>query len=180
LAAIKKGPEIRILLARPPIWMGPRMATLVGFSAYGMEKRLTKPLHPRLPRLLGFRAEAVSVRECRNAHELTRLILASSCTPPMLPPMKWKSRWALDGGLVDNVPIHAIRPEEIPCLVLLTRRYPAHRIRGIAGRTYIQPSRPIPVSKWDYTHPESLQAAWDLGRRDGERFLASGPPSLQI
>jgi len=28
----------------------------------------------------------------------------------------------------------------------------------------------VPIYKWDYTSPAGLQAAFDLGRRDGERF----------
>ena len=28
-----------------------------------------------------------------------------------------------------------------------------------------------PVSAWDYTSPEGIQFAYDLGRRDGEAFL---------
>jgi hypothetical protein len=35
---------------------------------------------------------------------------------------------------------------------------------------FAQPSRPIPVAKWDYTRPDLLQETYDLGRRDGERF----------
>jgi hypothetical protein len=29
------------------------------------------------------------------------------------------------------------------------------------------------VWSWDYTNPAGLQAAFDLGRRDGERFAAA-------
>jgi hypothetical protein len=56
-------------------------------------------------------------------------------------------------------------------LVLLTRsfrRLPAH-----PDRCYVQPSAPVPVSSWDYTDPAGLQAAFDLGRRDGEAFAAA-------
>jgi hypothetical protein len=38
---------------------------------------------------------------------------------------------------------------------------------------YVQPSRPVPVASWDYTDPDGLQAAFDLGRRDGEAFAAT-------
>jgi len=55
-----------------------------------------------------------------------------------------------------------------PTLVLLARRY--HRLPAHASRVYAQPSADVPVSSWDYTNPGGLQAAYDLGRRDGETF----------
>ncbi|HDR9425645.1 TPA: patatin-like phospholipase family protein, partial [Burkholderia multivorans] len=30
----------------------------------------------------------------------------------------------------------------------------------------------VPISSWDYTSPSQMQRAYDLGRRDGEHFLA--------
>jgi hypothetical protein len=52
---------------------------------------------------------------------------------------------------------------------MLTRRYAA--LPDIPGRTYVQPSAKIPVDAWDYTSPEGIQSAYDLGRRDGEGFV---------
>ncbi|MBI4773046.1 MAG: patatin-like phospholipase family protein [Deltaproteobacteria bacterium] len=168
---LKRGPEIRVLLACPPRWAGSLGGVMLGFLSYAFEKRITAPLHPKLPAALGFRPEIVPVSTCRNPEELADLILASSCTPPVLPPMRRNGRPVLDGGLVDNVPVVAINPWELPTLVLLTRRYAPAKLHGYHGRTYVQPSEPVPVSKWDYTDPEGLEITYDLGRRDGERFL---------
>jgi len=30
----------------------------------------------------------------------------------------------------------------------------------------------VPISSWDYTSPSQMRHAYDLGRRDGEHFLA--------
>ena len=169
---LKRGPEVRVLLARPPRWAGSFGGVVLGFLSYAFEKRVTAPLHPRLPRALGFRPEVVPVSECRNPEEFADLILASSCTPPLLPSMRWDGRTVLDGGLVDNVPVSAVHPWEKPTLILLTRRYAPDKLKGHHGRTYVQPSIPVPVSKWDYTDPKGLEATFDLGRRDGERFLS--------
>jgi predicted patatin/cPLA2 family phospholipase len=80
---------------------------------------------------------------------------------------------ALDGGLVDNVPVDFLYPgePEKPTLVLLTRTYPKKQIPRKAHRTYIQPSRKIPVKRWDYTNPEGVRKTFELGKTDGERFL---------
>ena len=118
-----------------------------------------------------FRPEVVSVRACATPAALADLILASSCSPPMTSLLTWNGRHVLDGGVVDNVPVCALDDAPGETLVLLTRRYPA--LPAVPGRTYIQPSETIPVSAWDYTSPDGLQFAYDLGRRDGEAFVAS-------
>ncbi|MFH1059111.1 MAG: patatin-like phospholipase family protein [Pseudomonadota bacterium] len=180
LAAMRQGPELRVLLARPPRWCGPRLAVWVGFAAYVLEKHTKAPLHPTWAMRVGFRPEVVTAQACRDAGELKELILATSCTPPILPVMHRAGRPVLDGGLVDNVPLVALKPEERPALVLLTRRYPAERLRGHPGLTYIQPTQPSPAGKWDYTHPDAMRATYDLGRADGRRFLAHGAEALQV
>jgi predicted acylesterase/phospholipase RssA len=131
-------------------------------------------VHPRLARRLGFTAEHVSVRTCPTPESLADLVLASSCTPPFTPALAHGGRPALDGGVADNVPAAAVESGDGPTLVLLTRRYarlPAH-----PGRSYVQPSAPVPVSAWDYTDAAGVQAAFDLGRRDGEAFARAGAP----
>ena len=87
----------------------------------------------------------------------------------MTPLLTWKGRYALDGGVVDNVPVCALDDAPGETLVMLTRRYPA--LPDIPGRTYVQPSEKLAVSAWDYTSAEGLQLAYDLGRRDGESFV---------
>ncbi|MFZ5587953.1 MAG: patatin-like phospholipase family protein [Thermodesulfobacteriota bacterium] len=180
LETLRRGPELRVLLARPPRWCGPRLAVWVGFAAYALEKHLQAPLHPTWAMRAGFRPEVATVQACRHAGELKELLLATACTPPILPVMRRGGRPVLDGGLVDNAPVLALRPDERPALVLLTRRYPGARLRGHAGLTYIQPSAPTPAGKWDYTDPDAVQRTYDLGRADGRRFLAGGPEALQV
>lgn len=176
---LRQGPELRVLMARPPRWAGAVGGVLLGIAAYTLEKYLTGPLHPRLPRHLGFKPEVALAGDCRDGRELTDLILASCSTPPILPTAYRNGGPVIDGGVIDNVPLAALGPGEGPALILLTRRYDPAKLRGHPGRTYIQPSRPVPVGKWDYTNPEGLLAAQELGRRDGRRFLEGGPAALQ-
>jgi predicted patatin/cPLA2 family phospholipase len=179
LERIQAGPELRVLLARPPAGLPSGLAVLLGFACYTLEKHLRQPLHPRLPLKLGFKPLTVSAAGLSAPQELWRLILASSATPPILPAMRWQGRTVVDGGLIDNVPVVSLSPGERPALVLLTRRYPPAKLAGRPGFTYVQPSRPVPAGKWDYTDPDGLQAAYDLGCADGRRFLAGGPEALQ-
>jgi len=170
LAALHAGPDIRILITRPPSWAGPRPAVLLGFLCYQIEKALLAPLHPKLAGRIGFRPEIVSVRSCATPEMLADLILASSCTPPFTPVLQWNNSVVLDGGLIDNVPYRAIEDAGGKTLFLLTRWYPDKTLPSISDHTYAQPSRPIAISKWDYTNPDGLRDAYELGREDGKRF----------
>lgn len=170
LTRLSEGPEIRVVISRPPAALGPRSAAFTGIFAYLIDKHHHGGVHPRLPARLGFRPEIHSARNCETAAELADLVLASSCTPPFTPILRIDGRTALDGGLFDNVPVHAISKKDAPCLVLLTRRYNESAIPKIPGRLYVQPSQPLPISKWDYTSPDKMQETFDVGRKDGERF----------
>ena len=170
LKKLQKGPKIRVAISRPPARMGPRTAAIAGIVAYLIDKRLYGSVHPRLPARLGFRPEILSAQDCDTAQKLADLVLASSCTPPFTPIVRVSGQTALDGGLYDNVPAHAISKKDAPCLVLLTRRYKDSAIPKIPGRLYVQPSQPLPISKWDYTSPEKMQETFDIGRKDGQRF----------
>jgi predicted acylesterase/phospholipase RssA len=169
LAKVHAGPDIRVLLGHMPPWLGPRTGFLAASAAYNFDKRVRGVVHPTTARAIGYRPEVVSVRDCATPETLADLILGSSCSPPMTSSLKWKGRYVLDGGVVDNVPVCALDDAPGATLVMLTRRYAA--LPDIPGRTYVQPSAKIPVSAWDYTSPEGIQSAYDLGRRDGERFV---------
>ncbi len=170
LTRLRNGPDIRIAISRPPASMGPKTAALAGIVAYLIDKRVYGGVHPRLPARLGFRPEILSVRNCDTPESLADLVLASSCTPPFTPIVRVCGQTALDGGLYDNVPAYAVSKKDDPCLVLLTRRYKESAIPKIPGRLYLQPSQPLPISKWDYTSPDKMQETFDIGRKDGERF----------
>lgn len=177
LARLQGGPEVLVALTRPPAWAGVKRAALMGFALYTFEKKVRGPVHANYARRVGYRMEAVPVSRCRTPDELADLLLQSSCTPPMTPLMLREGRPVLDGGLVDSVPVEAVEAfarevgRPLHTLVLLSRRYrslPSH-----PRRTYVQPSRDVPVAKWDYTSPAGLQGAFDLGRRDADAFIAS-------
>ncbi|MFC1853463.1 patatin-like phospholipase family protein [candidate division CSSED10-310 bacterium] len=171
LELLHQGPDIRIQIARPPDWLGPLFGTLVGFGCYTLEKWLVSPVHPGLASSIDFKADVISIRDCSTPEQLCDLLLCSSCTPPLTPIMSWDSSPALDGGLVDNVPVNALPGTAGKTLVLLTRQYSSHSIPREPNRIYVHPSRSIPVNKWDYTCPEGLQAAYQLGKSDGRLFI---------
>ncbi|GJH22053.1 patatin-like phospholipase family protein [Caballeronia novacaledonica] len=180
---IAKGPEIRIGVSHLPRWLGARSAVAAGLIAYNIEKYVRKTLHPTLGQALGFHPEFVKAQECATVEDLADLILQSSSTPPFTPILRRNGRPVLDGGMVDNVPVAALDASPGLVLVMVTRLYPRERMfvvpHGEQKRIYIQPSRKVPISSWDYTSPSQMQHAYDLGRADGEDFLERLPRLLE-
>jgi predicted acylesterase/phospholipase RssA len=170
LESIHAGPDIRVLVSRPPDGLGAVPSLALACVAYHLDKLAREErVHSVWGRRLGFRGVVVSVRSCRTLAELSELILHSSCTPPLLSQYHRDGRPILDGGLVDGAPVELVAEAE-SALVLVPRHVPAERLPKVAGRTYVVPSRPVPVEVWDYTRPDLLQETFDLGRRDGEAF----------
>ena len=183
LQKLQQAPEIRIGIAHIPRWSGPRLAVAAGLLAYNIDKHLLKTLHPRLGRKLGFQPEFVLAQHCRSPEDLADLLLQSASTPPFTPVLRRDGRAVLDGGLVDNVPVDALDPTPGNVLVLVTRLYPRPRrfVIETSGqrRLYLQPSQRVPISSWDYTRPEAMTHAYDLGRRDADAFLREWPDIQQ-
>lgn len=181
---LAKAPEIRIGVSHLPRWLGARSAVAAGLIAYNIEKYVRKTLHPTLGQALGFHPEFVKAQECATIDDLADLILQSSSTPPFTPILRRNGRPVLDGGMVDNVPVSALDASPGLVLVMVTRLYPRERMfvvpHGEQRRIYIQPSRKVPISSWDYTSPSQMQHAYDLGRADGEDFLERLPRLAEL
>jgi predicted acylesterase/phospholipase RssA len=184
-STLESAPEIRIGVSHLPRWLGARSAVAVGLIAYNIEKYVRKTLHPTLGQALGFHPEFVTAQECASVEDLADLILQSSSTPPFTPVLRRNGRPVLDGGMVDNVPVGALDASPGLVLVMVTRLYPRPQMFAVEHgadraqkRVYVQPSRKVPISAWDYTSPSQMRHAYNLGRGDGEQFLARLPELL--
>jgi predicted acylesterase/phospholipase RssA len=162
---------VLVLTSVIPRGMPAIAAALLGLCAYNLEKKLRREMiHPSFGRHVGFMPMAFDARECASPAELAELIIASSATPPFTSTGRIAGRRLLDGGIIDNVP--AYLADEVTGvsrnLVLLTRPYPSHVLGRQGSRLYIAPVEPLPVGRWDYTHPERLEATIEIGERDAE------------
>ena len=173
-ARLKQGPELLIAIARSPRRLPLPFAVGLGLLTYQVEKKLHGPVHPRGGRALGFRSDYLSLAQIRERSDLVAALMASASVPPFMPVGLIGGVAALDGGLVDNVPVEPLAAVEArggKTLVLLTRRYKA--LPHIPHRTYVQPRHPIPIGQFDITRPEAILAAYEMGMADGAAFAAN-------
>ena len=171
LNALQQGPKNHILVAHIPSWLGPKSATLIGISAYQLEKKLFHPVHPKSGKALGFKSEFIKVQDCQTVNDLCNLIISSSCTPPFTPLMYQSGKAVLDGGIIDNIPVHGVSHFPGRTLVLCSRPY--DNLPKITERIYLAPSKPVAVSSWDYTNPEAIRDTYQQGKEDALSFLES-------
>lgn len=144
-----------------------------------VDRRLRHVLHgpDELPPGIG--TEIVCSREARDVEQLIEWTLMSSTIPPITPIQRKDGRRYLDGGLIDNVPIRALPAEaratgsKILCLVSHRVPVPRAPMRTPEGAEvlYLSALDDLPVRVWDYTSPERVHAAIDLGRRDAATLL---------
>ena len=175
MKALQQGPEVDILLCRPPRRVSSVTATALLFGI-GLGRQFSSTrICSTLARAGGLSPEFVSVRSCRDARDVADLVLASSSTPPFTPLCSYRGRHALDGGVLESVPMSGLRTAGTRALVVLTSHdgrptrppsLPPH-----ATLTHVAPSRHIEGAPWDYANPRLLDAFYSLGREDGARFL---------
>jgi predicted acylesterase/phospholipase RssA len=149
-----------------------------------VDRRRRGVLHGPSQLPAGIGTQVVCSREAMDVEQLLDWTLMSSTIPPITPIQRRAGRRYLDGGLIDNIPIRAL-PEharakgaKILCLVSHRVRVPERPVRLPSGAEvlYLSASEPLPVRVWDYTSPERVIAAMELGRRDAtamrERVIA--------
>ena len=174
LKALQAGPDFRIVISHPPRALGARLGALLAVVVEEMEKRLTGRTISNWVRYLGFHSSIVRARECDTPEALVHAVLQSSSAPPMFPITRRNGRAALDGALIDYVPLGAVSDCRRP-LVLLSR--PERHLPASGREVYACPSEPVPVSTWDFSSPDKVVETFELGRHDGARFrerLGSG------
>lgn len=160
--------QLRVALTRPARWLGLQGSMVAGTLAYMVDKHVSHSIHPRLPRWLGLRQDFLNLHECADAAHAQALLAAAAAAPPFMHATRIGGQDALDGGYTDNAPIPAqTESQKAKTLVLLTRHYPRlPQLFTWKGRSYWQPSRPVPVSTWDCTARATVTQAYALGEAD--------------
>lgn len=171
--------SMHFLMSGAPKWLSGPASAALGLSIYGLEKAFSNPIHPKWPKLAGFRPIVGRAADCKTVSEYINLVLAASRIPPLLPEGRHENEDVLDGGLIDNVPTLLTTDEPGETLVLLSMRYESS-LPSRPRMTYVQPSKPIKIDKFDYANPDGLQETFELGLVDGMRFAQENRPHPQL
>ena len=156
-----------VLTAAPPRWLPLPVAVVLGMSAYSLERQMRQGhLHPSSGRRLGFRPRCTI---CAPANTPKRWSIW--CSPP--PPRRHSPRSAPAGTPAARRRIGGqcagLRRRQVPGiarhLVLLTRPYPEASVGRKGNRWYLCPREPVPISRWEYTRPDLVEATIALGDR---------------
>lgn len=160
-----------VLTTALPAGMPSFAAAFLGLCAYGLDHGpkagRRQPFAPRL----GFSPFVFDARLCDTPEELADLVIATSATPPFTPVGRFRGRRLLDGGIIEPAP--ASLAAEVPgvkrLLVLLSA--PRKELPPTdSGRLYIAPRAALPVSTWDFTRADLLEATIRTGERDAELY----------
>ena len=169
LETLKKT-SVHFLMSGYPKWLGGMIGATTALCIYGLENTLRKdPIHPRWPAKAGFKPLIGRVSDCHTLQDYISMVLAASCIPPILPEGCFGGRKVLDGGLIENIPVRLADDQPGETLVLLSRKY-QRKLPEANGVTWVQPSKPIKIDKFDYANPDGLQETFELGLEDGRAF----------
>ncbi len=113
-------------------------------------------------------ARAIDARALASPAALADAILASSAFPPFTPLPLVDGRFAIDGGVVESVPL-SLLTAGARVTAILTRPTPWRPLPPSVR--VIAPREPLPIAIWDYADEPRLRATWDAGRRVGESLL---------
>lgn len=174
-ATIRESAPVWILLSYVDVGHPFVPTSFTALQAFA-DRRRRGVLHGPSQPPAGIGTQVVCSREAMDLEQLVDWTMMSSTIPPITPIQRREGRRYLDGGLIDNIPIRAL-PEparaegaKILCLVSHQVRVPERPVRVPSGAQvlYLAAREPLPVRVWDYTSPQRVLAALELGQRDAK------------
>ena len=165
--AVAEGPVLEILIGHPPADSRSRWAGMAATALYEAELHLVGSPHFGWAQKFGLEATMVDARQAARDGRLIDLCCAAATIPPLFEIHEWDGRPVVDGGMADQAPVPT--DDEGETLILLTRDY--DKVPDHPQRTYLSPSKETPADKIDFTDPDKIERTWEVGQRDGVRYL---------
>lgn len=165
--AVAVGPQFQVLLAHPPSSRLPKLSTFPLLIANVIDLQIRSTPNLVMTQWLGLQEERVDARQAARDGKLVDLICNAAVIPPVFNLEGWRGKQVIDGGLACKAPLP--QPDQGQTLLLLTRRF--RNLPQNPNHVYVEVSDSTPADKLDFTDREQLELTWEMGRRDGERFL---------
>lgn len=120
-------------------------------------------------RLKGFTAVCLELSQCQELPEALLFLEATAAAAPFISARTINGDLYFDGGYISSIPqLPSNASTRLTTMVLLTSHSKNRSlVFSRAGTLYVQPSEPIPVSTWGCTADTTVDAAYQLGQRDG-------------
>ncbi|MCP4675060.1 MAG: patatin-like phospholipase family protein [Deltaproteobacteria bacterium] len=149
------------------------LKTVFGAAMAYRKRKKNQIIHGPDEPFPGLVEEIATAQECKSENSLCDIIMASSCTPPITSIQVIGGRSYADGALLDHAPVRALSKSALSgkMLVFTTQCVPNEALPSIENRLYLAPSRPIPISVWDYASPDKVKESFGLGAMDAAQFL---------
>ncbi|MDF3818446.1 patatin-like phospholipase family protein, partial [Leptospira sp. 96542] len=106
-------------------------------------------------------------KDFTNPELIEQFILNSSSIPPIVDFQSVNNEYYLDGGLTNNMVIEKFSPQA----KIIAIHYEPNTIVGknpeLLAKTYLmRPSKPLPITSFDYTNPKGVRETYELGKTD--------------
>ncbi|EKR62108.1 MULTISPECIES: patatin-like phospholipase family protein [Leptospira] len=96
-----------------------------------------------------------------------QIILNSSSVPPVVSVQSHGNEYYFDGGLTNNLLLEVFPPDKKTIGVYYEPTTIVGKDPKLLERCYLQtPSEPLPITSFDYTDPNGVRRAYELGKRD--------------
>ncbi len=164
----------------PTVWKRAKLLAILAsafrkeneLAARGTYKRIAGPL------ALEYGLQEVVFRneDLNSDQMIVDAVMAASSVPPMVRFQKVHGRYFLDAGLYNNLPVAHLDPACDLCIAVYYEpisRGQLEQSGDADGRhvEYVAPAGQLPITTWDYTNPDGIDAAFRMGLVAGEELL---------
>lgn len=106
-------------------------------------------------------------KDFRSPAILEQIVMNSSSVPPVVSLQDTNNVYYLDGGLTNNLALEYFSSDLPKIGVYYEERTLVGKDSELVRGSYlIRPSQPLPITAFDYTNPEGVRGAFELGKQD--------------
>ncbi|GBF51523.1 phospholipase, patatin family [Leptospira ryugenii] len=108
-------------------------------------------------------------RDFSNPDNIEQFILNSSSIPPIVDFQSVNNEYYLDGGLTNNLLLEKFQTNAKIIGIYYEPATIVGKDPDLLKRSFlIKPSRPLPITSFDYTNPKGVRDTYELGKEDAE------------